>query len=356
MTLAPPFALIAEVTHRCPLACGYCSNPMALTPVGEELSTEAWSDLFAQAAALGVLHLHLTGGEPLARRDLPALVAAGAKTGLYVNLITAGLTLSDTVLGGLVEAGVDHIQLSFQGAEPKASDAVAVYDGAHARKLAAAARIRQAGLPLTANFVVHRRNLHDLEAMLDLGEQMGASRIEIAHVQYHGWALANRAALLPSREQLIDATATVEAARTRLQGRVVIDYVIPDYYAKRPKACMGGWGRQVMLITPEGTALPCHAAASLPDLKFPDARRTPLAAIWREDPAFAAYRPPDFVPEGCKGCAHFETDFGGCRCQAHALAGEAGRTDPACPLSSDNDKVLSAREVTAEADLIARGR
>jgi PqqA peptide cyclase len=356
MTPAPPFALIAEVTHRCPLACGYCSNPLHLTPSGEELPTETWADLFAQAADMGALHLHLTGGEPLARRDLPALVAAGARAGLYTNLITAGLTLSEAVLNGLIEAGLDHIQLSFQGSEAKASDAVAVYEGAHARKLAAAERIRRAGLPLTANFVVHRRNLGDLEAMLALGESLGASRIEIAHVQYHGWALANRAALLPSLDQLLAATATVEAARARLKGRVVIDYVIPDYYAKRPKACMGGWGRQVMLITPEGVALPCHAAASLPGLSFPDARATPLASIWREDPAFAAYRPPAFIPEGCRGCAHFETDFGGCRCQAHALAGEADLTDPACPLSAHHDRVLAARDAAAETDLIARGR
>ena len=343
-TLEPPVAVIAEVTHRCPLSCGYCSNPLALARVGAELNTETWLRVIDEAAAVGVLHFHFTGGEPLSRRDLPALVRRASARGLYTNLITSGVQLSEAVLGALLEAGIDHIQLSIQDVEPAAADASGGYAGGHARKLAAAVRIVAADLPLTLNFVVHRGNIGRVAQMLALGDQLGASRIEVAHVQYYGWALLNRAALLPSRAQLDVATAAVAEARSRFASRIVVDYVTPDYFAVRPKACMGGWGRRAINISPDGLALPCHAAQTLPGFSFPSVRSQSLAEIWWDSDAFARFRGVDWVPELCRGCADFETDFGGCRCQAFALTGDATRTDPTCALSPDHGILARAVE------------
>jgi pyrroloquinoline quinone biosynthesis protein E len=340
--IAAPIALIAELTHRCPLSCGYCSNPLELERASAELDTSTWSRVFAEAADMGVLHLHLTGGEPMSRRDLPTLIRAANRAGLYTNLITSGVTLDDDVLASLVEAGVDHIQLSFQDCHPGSADVMGGFRGGHARKLAAAARIVGAGLPLTANFVVHRGNIDRVVGILALGESLGASRIEIAHVQYHGWAMLNRSALMPSRAQLEAATTAVGAARTRLAGRVVIDYVVPDYFADRPKACMGGWGQRIINISPIGLAMPCHAATSLPGLVFPSVREHSLAEIWSRSEVFAMFRAPAFAPESCRGCERLEIDWGGCRCQAYALTGDATRADPVCTLSPDHDLVVAA--------------
>ena len=340
--LAAPIALIAELTHRCPLSCGYCSNPLELERASAELDTATWSRVFAEAADMGVLHLHLTGGEPMSRRDLPLLIRAASGAGLYTNLITSGVTLDDNALAKLVEAGVDHVQLSFQDSLAGSADRIGGYRGGHARKLAAAARIVASGLPLTANFVVHRGNLDRIADILALGEDLGASRIEIAHVQYHGWAMLNRAALMPTLAQLEAATAAVTAARARLAGRVVIDYVVPDYFAARPKACMGGWGQRIINVSPTGLAMPCHAAASLPDLVFPSVRERSLTEIWTGSNVFAMFRAPAFAPESCRGCERLEIDWGGCRCQAHALTGDAARADPACALSPDHGLVVAA--------------
>jgi pyrroloquinoline quinone biosynthesis protein E len=239
--IEPPLGLLAELTHRCPLRCPYCSNPLELTRASQELDTATWARVFREAASLGVLQVHLSGGEPTARRDLPALVRAASEAGLYTNLITAGVLLDAARLDALVAAGLDHVQLSVQDAEPHSADRIGGMAGGHARKLEVARLIHEAGLPLTLNAVVHRRNLDRLPDLIALALDLGAGRLEVAHVQYHGWALANRAALLPTRAQLDAATATVEAARAAHKGRLVIDYVIPDYHAKRPKPCMGGW-------------------------------------------------------------------------------------------------------------------
>ncbi|MDB5482485.1 MAG: pqqE [Caulobacteraceae bacterium] len=341
-TLEPPVALIAEITHRCPLSCAYCSNPLELERSAAELGTSDWLRVIEEAAALGVLHLHFTGGEPLARRDLATLVRHAAALQLYTNLITSGVQLDDRAMLALAEAGIDHIQLSFQDVEPERGDASGGLKGGHARKLAAAARIVAAQVPLTLNFVVHRGNIDRIPAMIALGERLGASRIEIAHVQYHGWALLNRASLLPTAEQLAVATAGVGAARARLGSRIPVDYVLPDYFATRPKACMGGWGRRAMNISPSGKALPCHAAESLPGFDFPSVRDTSLGAIWNGSEAFARFRGTDWAPEPCRSCKHLEADLGGCRCQAFALTGEAARTDPACKLSPDHHIVRQA--------------
>lgn len=255
-------ALLAELTHRCPLQCPYCSNPLQLDRAGTELATEEWLHVLHQAAALGCLQVHFSGGEPTARRDLERLVEGAATAGLYTNLITSGVLLDEAAIARLVNAGLEHVQLSFQEAEAEGANRIAGFAG-HAKKLDVAAQIRAAGLPLTANFVVHRQNLARLEAMIALAVSIGAQRMEIAHVQYYGWAIRNRAALMPTRDQLSRATAVVEEARERLKGTLVIDYVVPDYYAKRPKACMGGWARRFFNITPSGKVLPCHAAESI---------------------------------------------------------------------------------------------
>jgi PqqA peptide cyclase len=328
--LAPPMGLIAELTHRCPLQCAYCANPLEMVRPAEELSTREWLAVIDQAAAIGVLQLHLTGGEPMARRDLPQIVAHAAKAGLYTNLITSGVLLTDAAMTDLLAAGIDHIQLSFQEASAELGDHFGGYRGGHAKKLEAAARIRAAGLSLTTNFVLHRQNIAHLDQMIALGEDLGSDRIEVAHTQYYGWALKNRAALLPTRDQLDVANALVAEARARLNGRVVIDYVVPDYYAERPKACMGGWGNRFIHLLPSGRALPCHAAETIPGLTFASVRDTGLAAIWADDPAFARFRGTDWMPQPCQGCDRREIDWGGCRCQALALAGDAAATDPAC--------------------------
>lgn len=334
--LEPPLALLAELTHRCPLQCPYCANPLDLERAAAELDTATWLRVLDEAAALGVLQVHFSGGEPTARRDLLDLVRRAAERGLYSNLITSGVQLDAAKLQAMADAGLDHVQLSFQDAEAGSADRIGGYRGAHAKKLVIARLIREAGLPLTANFVVHRQNLERLPEMLALGEELGASRIEIAHVQYYGWSLLNRAALMPTRAQLEDANAAVAAARAALRGRITIDYVVPDYYAARPKACMGGWGRRIMNVTPAGLVLPCHAAESLPGFSFPSVRTASLGDIWHDDPGFNRFRGTSWMPEPCQSCAHREVDWGGCRCQAFALTGDINATDPACAMSSDH--------------------
>ncbi|MBV8536331.1 MAG: pyrroloquinoline quinone biosynthesis protein PqqE, partial [Alphaproteobacteria bacterium] len=262
MTLAgapdPPLALLAEVTHRCPLHCPYCSNPLELVRSSAELAAADWMRVLDEAAALGVLQVHFSGGEPLVRRDLVDLVRHATDRGLYTNLITSGIGLDETRLAALVEAGLEHVQVSIQDSDTVAGDEIAGMKGAQAQKHAAARNVTRAGLPLTVNAVIHRGNMDRLSNMIELALAMGAQRLEVAHVQYYGWALANRSSLLPSRDQLDRATETAVAARERLNGIMAIDYVPPDYYASRPKACMGGWARRFMLVTPSGRALPCH--------------------------------------------------------------------------------------------------
>ena len=333
MTFPPPLGLIAEITHRCPLSCPYCSNPLDLERAAAELDTSAWLSVLDQAAEIGVLQVHFTGGEPMARRDLAQLVARASQRGLYTNIITSGVTLDDRMMAGLMDAGVDHIQLSFQDVDPAANDAFGASPGAFAKKQMAAARIRSSGLPLTLNFVVHRDNAARIPQMIAMAEVLQADRTEIAHVQYYGWGLVNRAALLPTRAQLEAATLEVEAARLRLAGRMVIDYVVPDYHAARPKACMGGWAQRFINISPSGRAMPCHAAETLPGFTFTSVRDMSLADIWNHSDAFLRFRGTAWMPEPCRSCDRREIDWGGCRCQAFALLGDTHATDPACELS-----------------------
>jgi PqqA peptide cyclase len=338
----PPLALLAELTHRCPLRCPYCSNPLMLDRAGAELDTATWQRVLSEAAQIGVLQVHFSGGEPLVRRDLAILVGHAAKAGLYGNLITSGIGLDRTRMAALANAGLEHVQLSLQDSDPDQGDRVAGRPGAQQEKHRAAQWVREVGLPLTVNAVVHRQNLDRLDEIIELALRLGADRLEVAHAQYYGWALTNRAALLPTREQLERATAIVEAARVRLQGVMAIDYVVPDYYARRPKACMGGWGRRFLNVTPSGRVLPCHAAETLPGLRFPHVAEASLGQIWTADPVFNRFRGTAWMPELCRGCERREIDWGGCRCQAFALTGDAARTDPACALSADHEVMTAA--------------
>jgi pyrroloquinoline quinone biosynthesis protein E len=335
--MANPLALIAEITHRCPLHCVYCSNPLELTSRQEELETADWLRVFGEAAELGVLHLHLTGGEPLARPDLPELIGGAHQLGLYTNLITSGIGLSRGRLTQLVEAGLDHIQLSFQDStEGHANWIAGARAHAHKVELAGWIREHQSGklrIAFTTNLVVHRQNIDHLEDMIAALEELHPDRMEIAHAQYYGWALENRAALLPTRAQLDRAVAIVQSAGERLRGKVRIDMVVPDYYARFPKACMGGWGRQLMLIDPAGRALPCHAAGVIPGMRFDNVRDHGLDWIWQSSEAFQKFRGEAWMPEPCRSCDRRKEDFGGCRCQAFLLTGHAGGTDPVCELA-----------------------
>jgi PqqA peptide cyclase len=342
-----PLALIAEVTHRCPLHCVYCSNPMQLAGTKAELSTEEWASVFEQCGKLGMLHAHFTGGEPLARPDLTELISTARSAGLYTNLITSGIGLNEVRLQALVGAGLDHIQISFQDSREEAANWIAGAK-AHAHKIELSHAIRQHKIAFTVNLVVHRQNLDHLEEMIGFIEGLNPERVEIAHAQYYGWALANRAALLPTHAQLEKAVVIVAEAEKRLAGRIRIDSVVPDYYAKYPKACMGGWGRRLMLINPEGKVLPCHAAEVLPGLSFENVREHTLEWIWRESSSFRQFRGEDWMPEPCRSCDRRSEDFGGCRCQAFLLAGDATLTDPACSLAPLHSIVASAvREVNA---------
>jgi len=338
----PPLALLAELTHRCPLSCPYCSNPVELERAASELSEAEWHRVLAEAASLGVLQVHFSGGEPMARRDLLALIATASDHGLYSNLITSGTLGGEREISAFAAAGLKHVQLSFQDFEPANNDRIAGLAGAHARKTRFASAVRAFGLPLTVNMVVHRQNLGGVPEMIDMALALGARRLEIAHVQYYAWALTNRAALLPSRQQLDDATRIVEAARAKLKGVLAIDYVVPDYHGVRPKSCMNGWGRQFLNVTPSGKALPCHAAESLPGIDFPSVRDGTLADIWYRSEAFNRYRGTDWMAEPCRSCDRREIDWGGCRCQAFLLAGDASRADPVCALSPDHGVVEAA--------------
>jgi PqqA peptide cyclase len=349
-----PFSLIAEVTHRCPLHCLYCSNPLEMQRAEGELSTEDWQRVFNQAAKLGILHVHLTGGEPLARKDLPELIKSARAAGLYVNMITSGVGLSEDRLATLVDAGLEHLQLSFQDIDEVSANHIA---GArsHALKLALVPVLKRYPLAFTVNLVVHRMNLDRLEAFIALAEELNPDRLEIAHVQYYGWALKNRGLLMPTQEQVDSSIPIVEAARQRLKGKIHLEAVFPDYYASFPKACVGGWGRQMMLIDPIGQAMPCHAAAVIPGLHFDNVREHDLAWLWNSSPAFNRFRGDAWMSDTCLACPRKEKDFGGCRCQAFLLTGDAEAIDPVCSYSPHHDLLQPLRISTPETLPIWRG-
>jgi PqqA peptide cyclase len=337
-TVQNPLALVAELTHRCPLHCVYCSNPLELQSRSNELSTEVWSHVFKEAAEAGVLQADFTGGEPLARPDIVDLVRSARAAGLYVSLITSGLPLDEVKLDLLVDAGLDHFQLSFQGAREETANDISGTKS-HQQKLRVLEWLKRYRIGLTLNFVIHRRNIEELEEMLAIVGESGAGCVEFASVQYYGWAFANREKLLPTRKQLDYCVERLKRAEEDLQGKTRVLFVVPDYYAKYPKPCVGGWGRKLMLITPNGDALPCHAAPIIPGLKFENVKNRSLREIWEHSEAFQKFRGEDWMQEPCKSCDRRAQDFGGCRCQAMLLAGDATATDPVCSLAPQRPKV-----------------
>jgi PqqA peptide cyclase len=352
--IAPrPLSLLCELTYRCNLQCPYCYNPLELREYRDELSTEQWSRTLQQAAALGIVQTHFSGGEPTLRRDLPALIEAASELGLYSNLITQGTFLDDALLDRLLASGLDHVQISIQAPETELADSIA---GAvvHAKKIDALLRVRDREVALTLNCVLHRLN-HDLiEDVIAFAERLGIRRLELANVQFYGWAYRNRAALMPTREQVRRGEAVVAAARERLRGVMEITYVLPDYFGEFPKPCMNGWGHQFMTVTPNGYVLPCPAAAAIRTLRFENVRERELGEIWRESESFGRYRGTGWMPEPCRSCERREIDWGGCRCQAYLLTGDAGATDPACSLSPDHHVMVALRDGAESPELVAR--
>jgi pyrroloquinoline quinone biosynthesis protein E len=353
---ARPYTLVAELTYRCPLRCVYCSNPVHLAHQERELDTDSWKRVFREAEALGVVQLNLTGGEPLLRDDLEALVEESRRCQLYTNLITSGLPLARERLDGLVARGLDAFQLSLQDPRPEVAERIAGKD-ALAAKLEVAGWVRAAGLPLTLNVVLHRENLDRIDEIVVLAERLGAERLELANTQYLGWALVNRDALLPPAAALAEARQRAEHAQQRLRGKMEILFVLPDYQADVPRACMDGWARRFIVVAPDGTMLPCHQAHTIPSLSFENVRARSVGDIWRDSPAFEAFRGAGWLPEPCRSCDRRTIDYGGCRCQAFALAGDAALTDPACRLSPHHGLVADARlraETSAARSLVYR--
>lgn len=343
MSAPRPYTLIAELTYRCPLRCPYCSNPTNLADHDGELDTEAWKRVLGEAEALGVVQVHFTGGEPLARKDLEQLVARARELDLYSNLVTSAVPLTKERLVTLANAGLDHVQVSIQSARPERADAIAGY-AAHPQKIQVMRWVTELGLPLTMNVVLHRANLDEIDELVALAEDVGASRLELANTQYVAWALSNRDALLPTREQLDVAAEAAARHKARLQGKIDVLFVKPDYFGTTPKACMDGWARRFIHMVPDGRVLPCHAATSITTLHFDSVRDRPLADIWTSSDALLAYRGDAWMPEPCKSCDRRSIDFGGCRCQAFALTGDASATDPACERSPQHALVEAARK------------
>jgi pyrroloquinoline quinone biosynthesis protein E len=338
-----PYGLLAELTYRCPLHCPYCSNPLQLADFGDELSLEEWSRVLNEARDMGVLQLHLSGGEPLQRRDLVHVVRQARDLGFYTNLITSALSLTADKASELKHAGLDNVQISIQAADASVSDRVA---GTHAyeRKIAAARAVKALGLPLTLNYVLHRYNIDQVGELIDLAEELAADRVELANTQYYGWALHNRAALMPTRAQLARIEPIVRAAIDRLAGRMQVLYVFPDYYSQYPKPCMGGWGSRQLTVRPNGDVLPCQAADQIRGLIIENVRRRSLGWIWDESATFNRFRGLDWMQEPCRSCPRRTVDFGGCRCQAFLLTGDLDATDPVCHLAPRHGVVAEVVE------------
>ena len=352
-----PYTLVAELTHRCPLACPYCSNPRQLVRGHEELTTEEWLRVVGEAADLGVMQMHLSGGEPLARSDVEVIAAGAHEHDLYVNLVTSGLPLDLARLRKLAPS-LDCVQLSVQDAAPATSESIAGLASSHEQKMRVAGWVKDLGLPLTINVVLHRANLDGIDAIITMAERLGADRLELANVQLVSWALANVDALLPTRAQIDRARAAAQAAKERLTGRMEVVFVLPDWHADRPRACMDGWGRRFVVVAPDGAVLPCHAARSLP-LAFEGVRDGPLERVWRQGQGLQAFRGEAWMPDPCRACDRRAIDFGGCRCQAFALTGDARATDPACGLAPQHELIRRARERAehpSERRWIYRGR
>jgi pyrroloquinoline quinone biosynthesis protein E len=341
MTGDRPTTLLAELTHRCPLRCPYCSNPLDLIRAESELTTEDWKRVFTEARALGVLQLGLSGGEPLVRKDLEELAAHARGLGLYSTLVTSGLGLTRTRAERLRAAGLEHVQISIQDADTGSAERIAGVSSVK-QKRAAAALVRELDFAFTINVVLHRANLDRIGEIIDLAASLGADRLELANTQYYGWGLENRAALMPTREQVTRAQEITQAAMAQYRGRMQILFVLPDYFEQYPKPCYGGWGKVYLVVAPDGKVLPCHGATQITTLTFPNVRDHSIEWIWQESPGFNAYRGDGWMREPCRSCPRKTVDFGGCRCQAFALTGAAENTDPVCILSPDRGVIDAA--------------
>jgi pyrroloquinoline quinone biosynthesis protein E len=335
----PPLWLLAELTYRCPLHCAFCSNPLDYAQHREELTTTEWIRVFREARAMGAVQLGFSGGEPLLRDDLEELVAEARRLGFYTNLITSGIGLTPQRARALKDAGLDHVQLSFQDSTRELNDFLSS-TRTFELKSRVARTIKELGYPMVLNCVMHRYNLPHVERIIGMAEEMGAEFLELANVQYYGWAWRNRQALMPSREMLTEAEAVVDRHKARLQGRMKILWVAPDYAEAKPKPCMAGWGSVFLVVAPDGLALPCHSARMLP-MDFPNVREQSIAQAWRESPGFNAYRGTHWMNDTCRSCPEHEKDVGGCRCQAFLLTGDAAATDPVCTKSPAHEQVES---------------
>ena len=352
-TSGPPLWLLLELTYRCPLHCVYCYNPTDLSSNAHELSTGDWVRVLRQARALGAVQLGLSGGEPLVREDLERIVAEAHELGFYINLITSGVGLTEARMGALKQAGLDHIQLSFQDSTRELNDFLSS-TRTFELKSQVAGLIRQYGYPMVLNVVLHRLNIDHVGEILEMAEAMGAQYVELANTQYYGWAWLNRERLLPSRAQLKRAEDATRRFRERVGARMQIYFVVPDYFETRPKACMNGLGSLFLAIAPDGMAMPCHAARMLPGLDLPNVRDSDIRAIWYESPAFNRYRGEGWMREPCRSCPERTRDFGGCRCQAYLLTGDADNADPVCELSPYHHRItelIAQSEAMHGADL-----
>lgn len=355
--IKPPMWLLAELTYACPLQCAYCSNPVDYAQHGQTMDTDTWIRVLRDARQMGALQLGLSGGEPLVRTDLETLVAEARTLGYYSNLITSGLGMDAARARALKDAGLDHIQVSFQSSEANQNDEIAG-TRAYFHKIDMARAVKSAGFPMVLCFVLHRDNLHRLNEMLDLAIELEADYVELATTQYYGWALLNRDRLLPTLEQVRAAEAVANEYKARLKGKIDIYFVVPDYYENRPKPCMNGWGSVFMVVAPDGTALPCHAARQLPGFEFPNVQTMSVRDIWLNSDAFNRYRGDTWMKDPCRTCPEKAKDFGGCRCQAFQFTGDAAAADPVCSKSPQrhlvDEAIEAARATTTETPIILR--
>ncbi|HET8794330.1 MAG TPA: pyrroloquinoline quinone biosynthesis protein PqqE [Nitrososphaeraceae archaeon] len=342
-----PYSLLCELTYSCPLQCPYCSNPLDFERYSNnELSTLEWKRILSEASALGVVQVHFSGGEPLLRKDIGQIIKNARDLNLYTNLSTGGTLLTKNLVDELHSAGLDNLQISIQDADSLKSDYISGGLGSFEKKKKAALLAKNSGFPLTINVVLHKQNLDNIEAIIGLAEEIGADRLELANTQFNGWALKNRNLLLPTRSQIENAVRKVESARKRLKDKMEILYVVPDYFEQYPKPCLYGWGRVFMTVTSDGTVLPCQTASEIKGLKFENVRNKSLYKIWFESESFCIFRGTDWMPEPCRSCPQKLIDFGGCRCQAFLLTGNAAVTDPVCSLSPNHNIIDQAIEET----------
>jgi pyrroloquinoline quinone biosynthesis protein E len=344
----PPLWLLAELTYRCPLQCAYCSNPLDIAKAIVELDTDAWFKVMNEARKMGAVQLGFSGGEPLVRKDLECLIKQGRREGYYTNLITSGIGMDGDRIAAFREAGLDHIQISFQASSAELNDTIAGSNKAFTQKLAMAKEVKRQGYPMVLNFVLTQENIDQVEQMLLLAVELKADYVELANAQYYGWAFHNRLQLLPTPAQVEKAEVVTQRYREKWGRNIKIIFVVPDYFEKRPKACMNGWGSIFLTITPDGTALPCHSAKQLP-IEFPNVKDHSIETIWRDSQGFNQYRGDSWMQEPCRSCPEKHKDFGGCRCQAYMLTGDATNADPVCDKSPFHqqikDSVLNASKL-----------